>query len=129
MFENCSNSKKKGDAGLGQAIAYFTGLGVSVCVPLTDSQDYDLVVELEHELKKVQVKSAGYKVGDVYRVGLRVCGGNSKVNFVHKHATEIRYDYLFIVTSECVRYLIPKATIADVRAEISLGKKYEKYIV
>ena len=36
------NSKKQGDIGLGIAIGWFATQGYTVCVPLTDSQDYDL---------------------------------------------------------------------------------------
>ena len=44
------NSKKQGDAGLGIAIEYFTTKGYCVCIPLTDSQEYDLVVEIQNKL-------------------------------------------------------------------------------
>ena len=54
MFKN---SKKQGDAGLGQAIAYFTSQGYDVSLPLTDSADWDLIVEMESGLKRVQVKT------------------------------------------------------------------------
>ena len=40
-----SNSKKQGDWGLGRAIAYFTLKEYTVSVPLTESQDYDLIVD------------------------------------------------------------------------------------
>ena len=128
MFDLCKNSKKKGDAGLGCAIAYFTLTGDPVCIPLTDSQDYDLVVEIDGVLKKVQVKTTTQKTKyDIYKVGLRVCGGNSKSNFVHKHADEIDYDLLFILTDDGTKYLIPKEVIAGIKAEITLGSKYELY--
>ena len=45
MFEKAKNSKAQGDIGLSQAIAYFAKEGYTVCIPLTDSQDYDLIVE------------------------------------------------------------------------------------
>ena len=41
MFQN---SLKQGNAGLGKAIAYFTINGYGVCIPLTDSEDWDLIV-------------------------------------------------------------------------------------
>ena len=53
MFKN---SKKQGDAGLGQAIAYFTSIGVEVALPLTDSTDWDLIVELEPSKLKARVR-------------------------------------------------------------------------
>lgn len=39
------NSKKQGDVGLGTDISFFTQRGWTVSIPLTDSQDYDLVVD------------------------------------------------------------------------------------
>lgn len=39
------NPKKQGDAGLGVAIGWFTTHGYTMSVPLTDSQDYDLIVD------------------------------------------------------------------------------------
>lgn len=52
------NTKKQGDYGLGSAISYFTSQGYNISIPLTDSQDYDLVVEdTAGFLKKVQVKT------------------------------------------------------------------------
>lgn len=57
MFNNAGNSKQQGDVGLGAAIGWFTSKGYTVCIPLTDSQDYDLVVETKGKLEKVQVKT------------------------------------------------------------------------
>lgn len=45
MFENVINSKKQGDVGMCYAIAYYSRLGWTVSIPITDSQDYDLLVE------------------------------------------------------------------------------------
>ena len=55
------NTKKQGDIGLGQAIGYFTSLGFTVSVPLTDSQEYDLIVDNGFSLNRVQVKRCTYK--------------------------------------------------------------------
>ena len=56
LMPNCKNTKIQGSIGLGQAIACFTKLGYIVSVPLNDSQDYDLIVEIDNKLYKVQVK-------------------------------------------------------------------------
>ena len=37
------NSKRQGNIGIGAAIAWFTVHGYTVSIPLTDSQDYDLI--------------------------------------------------------------------------------------
>lgn len=45
LFDNAINSKKQGDIGMYYAMAYYAKLGWTVSVPVTDSQDYDLVVD------------------------------------------------------------------------------------
>lgn len=51
------NSRKEiGNAALSMAIAYFGSNGYVVSVPLNDTQDYDLVVDKDGKLQKVQVK-------------------------------------------------------------------------
>lgn len=121
------NSKKKGDVGLGSAIAYFTSTGICVSVPLTDSQDYDLVVEVDGNLKKVQVKYTNSKDGGAFVVPLRVQGGNSKINFVSKRGDELVYDFLYALTGEGDRYFIPREAFQGLKSGLSLGKKYEEY--
>ncbi len=57
LFDNAINSKKQGDIGMCYAMAYYAKLGWTVSVPVTDSQDYDLVVDNGTRLFKVQVKT------------------------------------------------------------------------
>ena len=64
---NQKNSRKQGDVGLGRAIAYFTSEGFTVCLPLTDNQDYDLVVEKENGLKKIEGTLS--TIGEGFRSG------------------------------------------------------------
>lgn len=125
------NSKKKGDAGLGCAIGYFCSKGYGVSIPLTDSQDYDLVVELDDgALKKVQVRSTWHKgKSGAYSVPLRVLGGNSKKNFVHKKGTDVIYDLLFAMCGDGSCYLIPKPVFAEHTSALVVGKKYADYMV
>jgi HJR/Mrr/RecB family endonuclease len=60
MFDQ-ANTKKQGDVGLGQAIAWFTRNSYTVSLPLTDSQDYDLIVDKDNVLYRVQVKTTSNK--------------------------------------------------------------------
>ena len=109
MFKNAINSKKQGDIGLGSAIQYFSRMGYTVLLPLTDSQDYDLAIDDGCAIRTVQVKTTSYKSrNNIYSVGLKMQGGNSKKNKIHKLANEIKYDILFILTSSGERYIIPK---------------------
>ena len=128
MFKNAVNSKKQGDIGLGNAIQYFSSMGYTVLLPLTDSQDYDLAIDDETGIKKVQVKTTSYKTrNNTYEVGLKMQGGNSKKNKIHKLANEIKYDILFVLTSSGERYIIPKEDIKNIKSSICLGTVYDKY--
>ena len=49
-------NKNIGNSSLGLAISYFTCHGYVVSIPLNDTQDYDLIVEKDSKLYKIQVK-------------------------------------------------------------------------
>ena len=69
-------NKEKGNSGLGMAIAYFSTNGYTVSIPLNDTQDYDLVVEKDGNLKTIQVKATGCKTkNNIFQVALKSCGG------------------------------------------------------
>lgn len=129
MFKNCKNTKQQGNIGLGSAIQYFTQNLYLVSLPLNDSQDYDLIVEdRDGTLKKVQVKTSTQKSKyGTYAVNLRVLGGNSKQNYVHKKANEVIYDWLFILCENGDRYLIPKENTQNVKSTITVGKLYQEF--
>lgn len=121
---NQSNSKKQGDVGLGNAISYFTSKGLTVCVPLTDSQDYDLVVDIDG-LQRIQVKTTTQKSRyGIYKVDLRVKGGNKSRNY-NKSFDFTQVDFVFILTAEGIRYLIP-SHVCGINS-ISLGQDKEQY--
>jgi len=62
MLKNQKNSKKQANVGIGIAIGYFSIKGITVCIPLTDSQEYDLVIEdVDDIFKKIQVKTTYHK--------------------------------------------------------------------
>lgn len=123
MFKN---TKKQGDAGLGQAIAYFTGMGYDVAVPLTDSADWDLIVEIEGKLHKVQVKSSGR---DEMAFNLNVTGGNKTGNGRTKFAQDQDWDLLFLYHFKSgTGALIPKEDV-NVTCQLNLGEKYKQYFI
>ena len=125
------NTKQKGNIAIGAAIDYFLGRGQVVSIPINDSQDYDLVIEDDGILKKVQVKYTTSKredrSGGNYQVPLRLIGGSSKTNRVIKKANEIEYDLLFVSTKDKEKYLIPKEEIEHITSSITLCEKYDKY--
>jgi hypothetical protein len=127
---NQRNSKKQGDVGLGSAIAFLSSMGYTICIPLTDSQDYDLVVEIEDVLYKLQVKTTRYKPKgkNVYQAGLRTNGGNRSGKGTTKRIDKEKVDYLFIVTGDNGKYFIPTSNVS-VSNCINLGSKYDKFKV
>lgn len=121
------NSKTQGDAGMGIAIAYFTVNGYSCMIPLTDNQPYDLVIDYEGKLCKVQIKTCTYKDKyGIYNVSLTTKGGNRSGNKTAKKLELEDVDYIFVVTSDGTKYLIP---YDKVRSTINLGSKYENFII
>lgn len=114
MFENCKNTKDQGNIGLGMAIQYFSSIHSTVSIPLNDSQDYDLIVDINGVLKRIQVKTCNYvtKRGN-WGVNLKVNGGSSKTNRIMKRNNDIIYDLLFVVCGDGSKFLIPKEKITQ----------------
>jgi len=125
VFDNCKNSKKQGDLGLGIAISYFSSLGYTVSLPLTDSQDYDLIVDIG-ELKRVQVKTTSNKnPWGNFTADFRTMGGNQKKYWVKK-LDKSKVEFLFILTSEGTKYLIPTKELKG-NSTVTLGKVYDQF--
>lgn len=113
--------------GLGVAIGYFTKVGYTVGIPLTDSQDYDLIIDNGIQLGRVQVKTCNFKRRS-YEVNLSIKGGNrTSVGKVKKFDIS-NSDYLFIVTKDLDQYFIPTKELVA-QYNLVLGPKYQKYIV
>jgi hypothetical protein len=128
MFTNTKNSKKQGDVGLSAAIFYFSKKGHTVSIPLTDSQDYDLIVDIDNKLCRVQAKTSSFKTKyGRYSVGLRTLGGNTSWNGVVKYFDNTKTEYLFVLTENNEAYLIPSYEIKN-KSSINVGKnKYDKF--
>jgi len=126
MFKN---SKKQGDAGLGQAIAYFTMQGYDVALPLTDSADWDLIVEIDGELKRVQVKSSSQMRNDIMIFDAAVKGGNKTEKSSCKTIQQQQWDLIFLhhlITGK--QALIPKESLTT-GGQINLGEKYKEFLL
>lgn len=117
-------NKEKGRAGMALAIAYFGANGYTVSIPLNDTQDYDLIVDKDDKLLKVQVKFTGTKENERYRVKLMTNGRNKNYGTVKDSSVDI----LFVVTSNKDTYLIPKEVITQV-SNVRLTDMYDKYKV
>jgi hypothetical protein len=128
LLKDLINTRKKADCALGQAIAFFTSRGYTVSIPLADNKSYDLVVEDEQGLQKVQVKGTSQKSTTGYfQVGLRTCFVSGKVAKAVKHDS-LSFDYLFVVTDEGGFYLFPVDEI-DTENTLTLSARHDKYKV
>lgn len=114
---------------MGAAIAFFTAKGETVSIPLTDSQHYDLVVDRNDELLKVQVKTSGYKRRDSsYTVMLETAGGNRSGTAKRRPFDSKKVDLLFILCENGDEYLIPSKEITNTKT-ITVGNLYKEFLV
>jgi hypothetical protein len=122
-------SKDKGDRATGKAIAYFLGHDYEVCLPIGDKRDYDLIVEKNGILTRIQVKYAGlYRDKNKCQASLRVMGGNQSFHSVKKYADDA-FDFLFVYTARGEEYLIPWSELT-IRSILSIeATKYSSYNV
>jgi hypothetical protein len=86
------NTKQQGAIGVAKAIAYYTGLGYAVFIPVSDVSRYDLVVDDGNGPKRIEVKSTVQMQG---RVQLRTLGGNQSWNGVVKFISPDDCDEVF----------------------------------
>lgn len=129
LLRSRKNSKHQGDVGLAIAIGWFADNGYRVSIPLTDSQDYDLVVEADGRFHGVQIRTTYHKNPQGwYRVNLRVMGGNRSGTGKVKHFDPQAVDFLFVVTESREKYLIPSSSITC-RNSLTLYDKYAPFKV
>jgi hypothetical protein len=119
------NSKRQGNVGIARAILWYTERGHIISLPLTDSQSYDLIVDENGILKRVQVKTATSKRYDSYIVHLRSMSNVKGAKLRIKFLSEDDADLVFIATEED-NYIIPIKIIAGM-SMITLSHKYDEY--
>lgn len=126
MFDNQRNSKKQGDVGLGNAISWACKHGFTVAIPLTDSQDYDLIIDQNGKLLRVQVKTTRYFRKGCYVVSLSVNGGNRSGTGKTKKLDVTAVDAIFVLCENGDEYFIPVWDEMP-RTGINLSSLYSKY--
>ena len=118
----------QGNLGLGKAIEYFTSQGITVALPLNDTQKFDLIADFNGGLQKISVKtSRSTKNGISFEVQLRNTGGSSGVCKVRPFDKQ-SCDYIFIYTINEECYLIP-SNVIEASNSIHVGPKYKDYLV
>jgi len=128
MFNKTVGTKGQGNVGIAAAIFYFTKQGCTVSLPLNDAQEYDLVVEIDGKLNKVQVKTTRYTTKHgIYQVCLASSGGSKRE--IYHRVSDSACDILFIVCENNLQYLIPREFFITKRKSINLGKDVEQFLV
>ncbi len=97
-------------------------------VPLGHSPDFDLVVEANGRLLRIQVKTSTQVAAtpDGHRRGPGG-GGNQSWSGVARKLDPARFDYLFVLTGDGRRWFIP-STAVEAQTAISLGgSKYSEF--
>jgi len=121
------NSKNKGDLAVSKAITYFVGKQEEVLLPFGNRRPYDLVIERENRLLKVQCKYTTCKSPyGIYTVPLRVMGGNQSYHTAKLYKKD-DFDLLFVYTGSGDMYEIPTEVWSRNRSYLSLGKKLQKW--
>jgi hypothetical protein len=121
------NTKQKGDVAVAQAIHYYMSNGYEVCLPIGDKRPYDLVVEIDGVLKRVQIKYAGfYKTKNRHIAALRVMGGNRSWHTAKKYEPD-DFDELFVYTASGRKFIFPWAEITASTALYIENQKYSQY--
>lgn len=125
MFNNCTTTKQQGNIGIAHAMLYFSKQGYTISVPVNDSQDYDLVVDINNTLHKVQVKTSSQLSSyGVHIVSVKSSGGtNGKV---YGTVASSSATYLYVLHSNGESWFIP-ITPELPKSTINLGDKYLEY--
>jgi len=99
------STQRKGDIAVAQAVATFTKLGFDILLPITEFAAYDLVVDQDGILKRVQVRYTS-----IGQVDLRRIHSNSQ-GYVIKKIKKCVYDWLYILDQKGNEYLIKQCYI------------------
>lgn len=104
------NTQDKGDLAVAKAIVKFTEMGWYVLLPTTESAPYDLVVDTNEGLKKVQVKYCGGKNAAKPYLRLRKIHSNS-TGYIVKGYELGDFDWAYVYCDTGDEYLIKNIPI------------------
>lgn len=87
------NRKQQGSIGVAKAINYYTSKGFAVFIPVSDISRYDLLIEKEGLIQRIEVKTSAQKNGEFT---LRTLGGNRSWNGVVKRLSVNDCDKVYL---------------------------------
>ncbi len=99
-------------------------------VPLGHSPDYDLIADLDGELRRVQVKTTRRRTPHGrWQVMLETKGGNQSWSGTTRRFDAGRYDWLFVLVADGRCWLIPANQIEATTSVCLGGTKYAEHEV
>lgn len=93
-------TQRKGDIAVAKAIANFTEREYDVSVPLTESAPYDLIVDFDGTLQRVQVKYSSARCVDLRRIH------SNSTGYVVKTYEDRSFDQLYVYVPNDGEFLI-----------------------
>lgn len=132
-FQNNDNGRNLDKVAFSTAIEWFLSKGYMVSLPV-DQVQYDLVVESDDGLKKVQIKSTNQKskygvwVSEITKKEYRKEEPGKSAMWKRVAYTKDDTDFFFILTGDRTAYLIPIAAIEG-NCSVSLNTKYQEFVV
>lgn len=116
------NSKRVGGIAVGKAIARFTLTGYGVFIPVNDCEKYDLIVDFDSKLQRVQCKyTNSIASSGAFNVPLRSYVGYKPKAVMKKYVLN-DFDLLYVYCSDNTEYLIPAESVIG-HSTITVGVK------
>ena len=113
------NTKLKADIAESAVITELLKRGFNVLKPVGDRLSYDLAVDVNKKLLRIQVKSAWFYRG-VYKVDARMTKTN-RGRMIRKYYNENDFDFAIIYIQDLnIFYIMPQPIFSSYKSEISL---------
>jgi hypothetical protein len=123
------NQRQQGDIGEASAIQWLTSKGYAVAIPFGHSPHWDLVVEKEFVLSRIQVKTTTYSRGGRWIAAICTRGGNQSWSGMTKKFDASLCDFLFVHAGDGRRWMIPAEAVEACNAITLAGPKYSEWEV
>ena len=117
--EGFIDTKLKADIGESAVITELLKRGFNVLKPVGDRLPYDLAIDVNGKLIRIQIKSAWFYRG-AYKVDARMTKTNRR-NRIRKYYHKNDFDFAIIYIQDLnIFYIMPQKIFSSYRSEISL---------
>ena len=123
-------SQDKVNIAWGRWIQYFTRIGCTVLLPLSDAQDYDIAINNGKTIDRIQVKYTSQKSDSgYYHCKLYTCGHKDSNGKSYKKPTNYnKIDYFWFTNELKEDWLIPISELVNQKT-ITLNEDRKKFKV